>query len=138
MMRIAIACGLVFGAVALRPPVATAKYSEKKVLSLQIARKIVQRGRTGLILASCIGSSFLTVYWNRDQFYSWQLLEAVGQPMVVMALLMMATNTVGPTEGPFASALINTSRALAEAAGAWFVALIDRWRNALHYDRLVD
>jgi MFS transporter, DHA2 family, multidrug resistance protein len=93
----------------------------------------------GLILASCIGSSFLTVYWNRDQFYVWQLLQAVGQPMVVMPLLMMVTNTVAsPAEGPFVSALVNTSRALAEAAGAWFVELIDRWRNALHFDRIVD
>jgi MFS transporter, DHA2 family, multidrug resistance protein len=93
----------------------------------------------GLILTSCIGSSFLTVYWSRDQFYTWQLLQAVGQPMVIMPLLMMTTNAVaGPTEGPFAAALINTSRAVAEAAGAWFLGLIDRWRNALHSDRIID
>ena len=93
----------------------------------------------GLILASCIGSAFLTVYWDRQQFYLWQLLQAVGQPMVVMPLLMMATNTVaGPAEGPFASALVNTSRAIAEAAGAWLLGLIDRWRNALHSDRIMD
>src|SRR6202166_3219241 len=62
----------------------------------------------GLILASCIGSSFLTVYWNRDQFYLWQLLQAIGQPMVVMPLLLMATNAVaGPAEPPFAAALFN-------------------------------
>jgi DHA2 family multidrug resistance protein len=79
------------------------------------------------------------VYWNRNQFYSWQLLQAVGQPMVVMPLLMMATNSVaGPAEGPFVSALINTSRAVAEAAGTWFVALIVRWRSALHSDRIID
>jgi MFS transporter, DHA2 family, multidrug resistance protein len=93
----------------------------------------------GLILASCIGSSSLTVYWNRDQFYLWQLLQAVGQPMVIMPLLMMSTNTVaGPAEGPFASALINTSRAIAEATSAWFLELIDRWRGALHSNRIVD
>jgi MFS transporter, DHA2 family, multidrug resistance protein len=93
----------------------------------------------GLILASCIGSSFLTVYWNRNQFYQWQLLQAVGQPMVIMPLLMMTTNTVArPEEGPFASALVNTSRAVAEAASAWVLGLIDRWRNALHSDRLID
>jgi DHA2 family multidrug resistance protein len=92
-----------------------------------------------LILASCIGSSFLTVYWNRNQFYLWQLLQAIGQPMVIMPLLMMATNTVAsPAEGPFASALVNTSRAVAEATSAWFLALIDRWRNALHSDRIID
>jgi DHA2 family multidrug resistance protein len=52
---------------------------------------------------------------------------------------MMATNTVaGPAEGPFASAIINTMRAVAEAASVWFLELIDRWRNALHSSRIVD
>jgi DHA2 family multidrug resistance protein len=93
----------------------------------------------GLMLTSCMGSAFLTVYWNRDQFYLWQLFQAIGQPMVIMPLLMMTTNTVvGPADGPFASALINTARAVAEAASAWFLELIDRWRDALHSDRIVD
>jgi DHA2 family multidrug resistance protein len=93
----------------------------------------------GMILASCIGSSFVTVYWNRDQFYTWQLLQAIGQPMVVMPLLMKATNTVtSPADGPLASALLNTSRAIAEAASAWLLELIGRWRGALHSDRIID
>jgi DHA2 family multidrug resistance protein len=105
----------------------------------RVDSRIVSMVGLGLILASCVGSSFLTIYWNRDQFYLWQLLQAVGQPMVVMPLLMMTTNSVaGPAEGPFAAALINTSRAVAEAASAWLLALIDRWRNALHSDRIID
>jgi DHA2 family multidrug resistance protein len=105
----------------------------------RIDSRLVSLVGLGLILASCIGSSFLTVYWNRDQFYQWQLLQAVGQPMVIMPLLMMTTNTVaGPAEGPFSSALLNTSRAMAEAASAWFLGLIGRWRGALHSDRLID
>jgi DHA2 family multidrug resistance protein len=105
----------------------------------RVDSRVVSLVGLGLILASCIGSSFLTVYWNRDQFYQWQLLQAVGQPMVIMPLLMMTTNTVaGPAEGPFASALVNTSRAVAEAASAWLLGLINRWRNALHSDRLID
>jgi DHA2 family multidrug resistance protein len=105
----------------------------------RVDSRVVSLVGLGLILASCIGSSFLTVYWDREQFYLWQLLQAVGQPMVIMPLLLMATNTVaGPAEGPFASALVNTSRAVAEAAGAWFLGLIDRWRNALHSDRIID
>jgi len=105
----------------------------------RVDSRVVSLVGLGLILASCIGSSYLTVYWNRDQFYLWQLLQAIGQPMVIMPLLMMVTNSVaGPAEGPFAAALVNTSRAVAEAAGAWFLALIDRWRNALHSDRIID
>jgi DHA2 family multidrug resistance protein len=105
----------------------------------RVDSRVVSLVGLGLILASCIGSSFLTIYWNRDQFYLWQLLQAVGQPMVIMPLLMMSTNAVaGPAEGPFAAALVNTSRAVAEAASAWFLGLIDRWRNALHSNRIID
>src|SRR6202042_921129 len=107
--------------------------------SRRVDSRVVSLVGLGFILASCIGSSFLTVDWNRDQFYLWQLLQAIGQPMVIMPLLLMTTNTVaGPAEGPFASALVNTSRAVAEAAGAWLLGLIDRWRNALHSDRIID
>src|ERR1700750_3112331 len=38
----------------------------------RVDARIVSLVGLGLILASCIGSSFLTVYWNRDQFYQWQ------------------------------------------------------------------
>src|ERR1700692_4848141 len=105
----------------------------------RVDSRVVSLVGLGFILASCVGSSFLTVYWNRDQFYLWQLLQAIGQPMVVMPLLMKATNTVtGPADGPLASARLNTSRSIAEATGAWFLELINRWRNALHSDRIVD
>src|SRR3979490_459326 len=91
----------------------------------QVDSRLVSVVGLGFILASCTGSSFLTVYWNRDQFYLWQLLQAVGQPMVIMPLLMMTTNSVaGPAEGPFAAALVNTSRAVTEAVSTWLVALI--------------
>jgi MFS transporter, DHA2 family, multidrug resistance protein len=103
-----------------------------------IDSRIVSLLGMGLILTSCIGSAFVTIYWERDQFYPWQLLQAVGQPMIIMPLLMMMTNAVSPAEGHFSSALLNTSRGLAEAAGAWLLELIDRWRNALHYDRIAD
>jgi DHA2 family multidrug resistance protein len=105
----------------------------------RVDSRVVSLIGLGLILASCVGSSFLTIYWDRDQFYFWQLLQAIGQPMVIMPLLMMATNAVArPEEGPFASALVNTPRAVAEAASVWFLGLINRWRGALHSDRIVD
>ena len=40
-MRIALACSIVFGAVALLSSTASAQFAEKKVLTLEIARKIV-------------------------------------------------------------------------------------------------
>jgi glc operon protein GlcG len=41
MMRIAMACGLLFGAAVLLPSAASAQFAEKKVLTLEIARKVV-------------------------------------------------------------------------------------------------
>ena len=93
----------------------------------------------GLVLVSCVGSSFLTVDWFPGEFFLWQAFQAVGQPMVVMSLLLLATNAVrGPAEAPFASALVNTPRALAEATGVWLTQLITRWRGGLHYNRIAD
>jgi glc operon protein GlcG len=41
IMRKTIACGLLFGAIVLLPPAATAQFAEKKMLTLEIARKVV-------------------------------------------------------------------------------------------------
>ena len=92
-----------------------------------------------LIGAACLGSAAIDASWNREQFYLWQTLQAVGQPMVVLPLLMIATNTVkGPEEAPFASALINTTRSFAAPVGICILELVERWRGALHSERLVD
>jgi DHA2 family multidrug resistance protein len=105
----------------------------------QVDSRVVSVIGLALILTSCIGSSFVDDTWNRDQFFFWQAFQAVGQPLVVMPLLLMSTNAVrGAAEAPFAAALINTPRAVAAAIGAWLLALIARWRGALHSDRIVD
>jgi MFS transporter, DHA2 family, multidrug resistance protein len=90
------------------------------------------------MLAACIGASFLDSGWNRDQFYLWQGFLAVGTPMIVVPLLMMGTNTVKPPEGPFAAALINTPRAIADACSVWLFTLIIRLRGNLHSERITD
>jgi MFS transporter, DHA2 family, multidrug resistance protein len=94
-----------------------------------------------LILTSCIGMSYVDYTWNRDQFYLWQVFQTIGQPLVIVPLLMMATNVIkGPyaQQAPFLSSLINTPRALSEALGVWLFALIGRWRGNLHSDRIID
>ena len=93
-----------------------------------------------LVLAACVGNAFIDLSWQRGAFYLWQALQAVGQPLIVVPLLMLTTNAITDPaeEAPFASALVNTTRGLAEAVGAWLIMLIQRWRGALHSDRLVD
>jgi len=90
------------------------------------------------ILASCIGKALLTPDWQADQFLFWQALDAIGFPLVAMPLLMMATNVLSPDEGPFASAMINAPRAVAEAIGVGVLAVIDRWRGGLHRTRILE
>ena len=101
--------------------------------------RAVTLGGMALILGACLGNAGIDATWNREQFYLWQLMQMVGQPMVVVSLLMIATNSVrGPEEGPFASALVNATRSLAAPAGTCILELIERWRGALHFNRLVD
>ncbi|WP_428392865.1 MFS transporter [Lichenicoccus sp.] len=88
------------------------------------------------MLTACIGDSFLTSVWQPGQFFLWQLFAAFGEAMVVMPLLMMATNSVTPDEGPYASSLVNTPRAIGQAVGVWLLQLVQHWRGALHTERL--
>lgn len=90
------------------------------------------------ILTSCIGKAFLTPDWMAIQFLPWQILDAIGFPLVAMPLLMMATNVLSIDEGPFASAMINAPRAVAEAIGVGVLAIIDRWRGGLHRTRILE
>ena len=91
------------------------------------------------IVAACIGDSFLTSVWQSGQFLLWQGLQAVGGPLIVVSLLLMATNKVEkPEDGLYGSTLVNTTRGLAEPVGVWLLQLIARWRGGLHYNRIVD
>jgi DHA2 family multidrug resistance protein len=90
------------------------------------------------ILAACACGTQLNSLWNRDQFIPQQALQAIGEPLVIVPLLMMATNELAPAEGPFGSALINTPRAVAESLGFGVLTLIARFRGTLHRDRILD
>ena len=101
--------------------------------------RVVIFAGTACIIVACIGDSFLTSVWEADTFLLWQGLQALGGPLIVLPLLMLSTNTItDPADGPFASTLVNSMRALAEPVGVWLLQLIMRWRGALHYNRIVD
>jgi MFS transporter, DHA2 family, multidrug resistance protein len=90
------------------------------------------------IFTACVLDAFVNPTWNRDQFYFTQALQAFGFSFIIMPILMLVTNVVKPEEGPFASSLFNTPRAVTEAIGVWMVQLIARWRGGLHRERLAD
>lgn len=91
-----------------------------------------------LVLGACVGSSFVTFSWNRDNFYLWQFMQGLAAPMIVLPLLMMSTNSLKLSDGPFASPLVNAPRAIPESMGIWLAQLTYRWRGHLHSDRLTD
>ena len=90
------------------------------------------------VIVACFGSSQLTYDWNREQFYLWQAISGLGQACIVVSLLMMATNSVAPPEGPIASSLVNMPRAVSEALGACMLELIAHFRGQLHATRLLE
>ena len=105
----------------------------------RVDARAVNLGGLVLIVAACLGASFVTAGWYPGQFVVWQVVQGIGQPMMVVSLLMLSTNTIkSPDEGPFASGLINVPRVIAEAVSAWLLDLIARWRGGLHFARIVD
>jgi len=90
------------------------------------------------VIVACLGSSQLTHAWNREQFYLWQAISGLGQACIVVSLLMMATNSVAPPEGPIAASLVNMPRAVSEVLGTSMLELIAHFRGQLHATRLLE
>jgi DHA2 family multidrug resistance protein len=91
-----------------------------------------------LLVASCFAGSFLTSDWGRDNFYLLQAMQALGQPLAVLPILMGATGVVQPMEGPFASAMFNTVRGLSTAVGATVIEVFIAHRERFHWTMLLD
>jgi DHA2 family multidrug resistance protein len=100
--------------------------------------RIVFASGLALIALACFSGMQLTSEWNRDQFILAQALQAVGQPMAVVAMLFLATSVVQPQEGPYVSGLINTLRAFGSLAGAAVVAQLMIVRSRFHGEMLLD
>lgn len=100
--------------------------------------RIVFATGLALIAVACFSGMQLTSEWSRDQFIMAQALQAVGQPMAVVAMLFLATSVVQPQEGPYVSGLINTLRAFGSLAGAAVVAQLMIVRSRFHGEMLLD
>lgn len=95
---------------------------------------------TGLILmaSACIGGSFITSEWIREDFYHLQIIQAFAQPMIVVPLLMNATGVIHPMEGPYASSMVNTMRGLFSVVGSSALENLITHREHLHSNTLID
>ncbi len=91
-----------------------------------------------LIALSCLAASRVTPSWMADQFVLAQALQALGQPMAVIALLFLATSVVQPMEGPQVSGIVNALRVLGTLIGSALVGRLLAVREAMHANVLLD
>lgn len=92
----------------------------------------------GLLIASCMLGMQITTGWARDNFWLIQALQAAGQPMVILPVLMSATSVVAPPEGPFASAMFNTVRGFSSIAASTLVSWFVSHREQFHSSILIN
>ena len=90
-----------------------------------------------LLVISCLMGMHITSDWARQNFWVMQILQAFGQPMVILPVLMSATSVVAPPEGPFASAMFNTVRGFSSIAASTLVEWFISHREQFHSSVLV-
>ena len=100
-------------------------------------RYVLAFGMSCLALAAFLGT-WLTPDWVRDNFYLLQALQILGQPMVVIPVLMLATMSLGPADGPFISGMVNMLKGMANALAAAIFEILLRRREQYHSTMLLD
>lgn len=92
----------------------------------------------GLLVTACLLGTQITSDWARQNFWLLQILQAFGQPMVILPILMSATSVVAPPEGPFASAMFNTVRGFSSIAASTLVEVFLSHREQFHSNILIN
>ncbi len=91
-----------------------------------------------IVAVGCFLGSYVTSEWMVEQFWTVQVCQTIGQPLVVIPLLFLITGVAAPMEGPFVSGLVNMLRSIATILGSVIIqqGLIDR--GAAHMRGMVD
>jgi DHA2 family multidrug resistance protein len=94
---------------------------------------------TGLILTgtSCYLASTLNAEWIRDDFYWLAALLSVGEAMAILPLLMLVVDQMPPDDGPYVSALFNSTKGFASILIGTIIEGFGRWRIGYHSSVLV-
>lgn len=100
-------------------------------------RWMLAAGLGCLVTSSLLGMQ-ITSDWARENFWLIQILQAFGQPMVILPILMTATSVVAPPEGPFASAMFNTVRGFSSIAASTLVSWFISHREQFHSNILIN
>jgi DHA2 family multidrug resistance protein len=91
-----------------------------------------------LIALACHCGAQLTSEWIWEQFVLTQTLQAIGQPMALIAMLFLATSVVQPSEGPYVAGTVNALRAFGSLAGSALVGQLLIVRGRFHTEMLLD
>lgn len=92
----------------------------------------------GLLALACGIGSQVTSVWSRENFYGLQAIQIIAQPMAVIPLLMLATGSLNPADGPFASAWFNTVKGFSSVAAGSVLQVLTLNREHFHSMMLVD
>jgi MFS transporter, DHA2 family, multidrug resistance protein len=92
----------------------------------------------GLMITTFLMGSFISSEWIRNDFYWLQSIQIIAQPMMILAILMGITTGLAPTEGPFASAMVNSLKTFAAAVATGVIEGVGTDRERLHSNMLVD
>jgi DHA2 family multidrug resistance protein len=94
---------------------------------------------TGMIFVgtSCYLASTLNSEWIRDDFYWIVALLSAGEAMAILPLLMLVVDQMPPEDGPYVSALFNSTKGFASILIGTIIEGFDRWRTGYHSSVLV-
>jgi MFS transporter, DHA2 family, multidrug resistance protein len=90
-----------------------------------------------LLTASFLISTSLTSEWVRDDFFFVLALQAVGQPMTILPILMIVVADMPPTDGPHISAMFNATKGFAAVLITTLVEGLGHQRMEFHSSILV-
>lgn len=91
-----------------------------------------------MLAYSCYLGSQLTSEWINSNFYWLAIIQIFAQPMAVLPILMLSTGQIHPTDGPFASALFNTTKGFCGVLATGVLDALTRTRMHYHSSMLVD
>ncbi|NVK40901.1 MAG: DHA2 family efflux MFS transporter permease subunit [Oceanospirillaceae bacterium] len=106
------------------------------VLAKKIDNRIICTAGLLLFAGSCFMNAFMTAETGYDQLIAAQVLRALGQPLVIIALSNMAIHAIEPANLSSASSLYNMTRVLGGAIGTAVLSTAITMREHLHFDRI--
>lgn len=91
-----------------------------------------------VFVISCWMNTTLTYTHSGEQFVGSQIIRAIGQPVMVVAISFIATSNVLKAQADSVSALFNMIRVLAATLGTATVGTLLTQREQFHSSRLVE